>query len=70
MKIVHTDGVWIVNKTQFPQADTTQGAHFTPGEPTCVRLSEWLKFQMKCGLFEQVDSPLQPSRASLQRTAR
>lgn len=61
MKIIHTDGVWLVNRSQFPQADTTQGAHFAPGEPTCVHLSEWLKFQMRHGLFEQVESPLKPA---------
>ncbi len=55
MKIVHEDGVWLVNKCRYPMADPTQDVRLDPGERTCVRLSDWLKMQMAEGLFERVE---------------
>lgn len=55
MKIVHEDGVWLVNKCRYPMADPTQDVRLEPGERTCVRLSDWLKMQMAEGLFERVE---------------
>ena len=60
MRIIHTDGVWLVNKCRFPMADPTQDVRLEPGELTCVKLSDWLKMQMAAGLFEQVQNPVAP----------
>lgn len=57
MRIVHSDGVWLINKCQFPMADPTQDVRLEPGELTCVKLSDWLKMQTAAGLFEQASSP-------------
>ena len=58
MRIIHSDGVWLVNKCQFPMADPTQDARLEPGELTCVKLSDWLKMQTAAGLFEQAQNPV------------
>ena len=62
MRIVHSDGVWLINKCQLPMADPTQDARLEPGELTCVKLSDWLKMQTAAGLFEQVQSPVAPAQ--------
>lgn len=62
MRIIHSDGVWLVNKCRFPMADPTQDARLEPGELTCVKLSDWLKMQTAAGLFEQVQSPVAQPR--------
>jgi hypothetical protein len=58
MRIIHSDGVWLVNKCQFPMADPTQDVRLEPGELTCVKFSGWLKMQTAAGLFEQVQNPV------------
>lgn len=58
MRIVHPDGTWIVNTCRFPMADPTQNVLLEPNEPTCIRLTEWLEMQMRCGLFTKVPSPI------------
>lgn len=45
MRIIHSDGVWPVNKCQFQMVDRTQDVRPEPGELTCVKFSGWLKMQ-------------------------
>lgn len=62
MRIIHSDGVWLTNKCQFPMADPTQDVRLEPGELTCVKMSDWLKMQTAAGLFEQVQNPVAPAQ--------
>lgn len=67
MRIVHSDGTWLVNRCKFPLADPTQNVLLEPGQATCVHLSAWLEMQVKEGLFERVPSPVEPVAATVSR---
>lgn len=45
MLVIDRKGEWFVNTGAFPFTDPTSGVTFTPGRPTCVNPTPWMKGQ-------------------------
>jgi hypothetical protein len=55
MRIVHTDGEWLVNTGKYSFTDPTTNTTFQPGEVTRAKLTDWIKSQPT---FQRVADPL------------